>query len=99
MQFTALLPTLIGIALGRNPSGFLKQSFAAWGPIIRRRRAALFGGIGLELLVWFLAFRHTISNWTFTILTALLVVLLPRVGGARWVGRIAADDDGSVPLE
>ena len=99
VQFTALLPALIGIALGRNPSGFLNDSFAAWGPIIRRRRAALFAGIGLELLVWLLAFRHTISNWTFTILTALLVVLLPRVGGARWVGRIAADDEGSVPLE
>ena len=31
VQFTALLPALIGIGLGRNPSGFLSDVFAPYG--------------------------------------------------------------------
>jgi hypothetical protein len=82
VQLTVLLPALIGIGLGRNPSGFLNDSFASWGPMIRRTRPVLFAGIGVELLVWLLALRHTIDNWTFVLLTGALVVALPRLAAA-----------------
>ncbi len=79
VHFIALLPTLIGIALGRNPSGFLSDSFARYRPLMRETKSVLYAGIGVELLVWFGAFRHTINHWTFAILTAVLVALLPYV--------------------
>ena len=82
VQFTVLLPALIGIGLGRNPSGFLNDSFASWGPMIRRTKPVLFAGIGAELVVWLLAFRHTVSNWTFALFTGALVIALPRVAAA-----------------
>jgi hypothetical protein len=82
VSFTVVLPALIGIALGRNPSGFLGDAFGPWGELIRRNKPVLFAGIAVELLVWALAFEHTINNWTFAIATALLVIALPRLGGA-----------------
>ncbi|HMC70241.1 MAG TPA: branched-chain amino acid ABC transporter permease, partial [Mycobacteriales bacterium] len=35
VSFTVVLPALIGIALGRNPSGFLADTFGPWGELIR----------------------------------------------------------------
>ena len=64
VHFTVLLPALIGIGLGRNPSGFLGDAFDAVGRRRSARPSAVFvGGIAVEVLVWFLAFRHTINNW------------------------------------
>jgi branched-chain amino acid transport system permease protein len=80
VSFTVVLPALIGIGLGRNPSGFLADAFGPWGELIRRAKPALACGIAIELAAWFLAFEHTINNWTFAIVTAVLVVVLPRLG-------------------
>jgi hypothetical protein len=104
VQFTALLPALIGIGLGRNPSGFLNDLFASYGPMIRNVKAVFLAGVGVELLVWLLAFRHTINNWAFAIVTAAVVVLLPRVAGLVdpvAFGRSPAADDerAETPLE
>jgi hypothetical protein len=93
VQFTALLPALIGIGLGRNPSGFLNDAFASWGPLIRRTKPVLFTGIAAELLAWLLALRHTIDNWTFALFTGALAVVLPRVAAA--VNRSAYPRDRS----
>jgi len=104
VQFTALLPALIGIGLGRNPSGFLNEIFAAYAPMIRKVRTVFVAGVAAELVVWFLAFRHTINNWTFAIVTAAVVVLLPRVASAidpLAYGRSRPADDkrSRTPLE
>ena len=78
MRFTALLPALIGIGLGRNPSGFLSDFFAEYGPLIRRVKPVLFAGIAAELLLWILAFTHTINNWVFALVSLVLVGPLSR---------------------
>lgn len=99
VHFTALLPALIGIGLGRNPSGFLSDAFDRYGRLIRQARTVFLAGIGVELFVWFLALRHTIDNWAFVIATGVLVVLLPRLApGER---REAPDqlEHDDVPLE
>ena len=103
-QFTVLLPALIGIALGRNPSGFLSDAFDRWTAAIREAKAVCFAGIAAELVLWALAFRHTINNWVFVIGTAVLVGLLPRVAEmvnpkARPSGAHAADLAGVTPVE
>jgi len=104
VHFTALLPALIGIGLGRNPSGFLNDVFEQFGAMIREARAVFLAGVASELLLWFLAFRHTINNWTFAILTIALVVMLPRVGGfvksaARRPRSAASDEPAATPIE
>jgi len=78
-QFTVLLPALIGIGLGRNPSGFLSDAFARYGTMIRDVFVVFLGGVASELVLWFLAFRRVIDNWAFAIGTAVLLVALPRV--------------------
>jgi hypothetical protein len=56
------------------------------------------------LVVWFLAFRHVIGNWTFTLVTIALAVLLPRIGAVvrpTAFGRqpVTVDGWGDGPLE
>jgi hypothetical protein len=79
VSFTVVLPALIGIGLGRDPSGFLSNAFIPWRLLFGRLKRLLFAGIALALLAWFLAFEHTISNWTFALATAAIVLALPRV--------------------
>jgi hypothetical protein len=78
-EFTTVLPALIGIGLGRNPSGFLNDVFASWGPMIRRVTPVFVATVAIELGIWLLAFRHTIDNWTFTIATVVLAAAAPRI--------------------
>lgn len=81
-SFTAVMPALIGIGLGKNPSGFLSDIFVAWGPMIRKVRPVFLLGVVAELAVWFAAWREWIGNWTFAIFTIVWVVVLPRVAMA-----------------
>ena len=101
VHFTALLPALIGIGLGRNPSGFLHDGFARWRAMMRDAKGVLVAGLGAELLIWFLAFRHTINNWTFALVTAALVVLVPQLGSlldpATRRRRRGVDDAADLP--
>jgi ABC-type branched-subunit amino acid transport system permease subunit len=104
VHFTALAPALIGIGLGRNPSGFLNDVFEPYGALIRQAKVVFLGGVATELLIWFLAFRRTIDNWTFTILTAALVAILPRLPGIAHLAVLrrrspAEGESQSTPLE
>jgi branched-subunit amino acid ABC-type transport system permease component len=81
-SFTAVMPALIGIGLGRNPSGFLNDIFDAWRPMIRRAALVFWVGLGLELLAWVAAWRGWIGNWSFAIFTIGWAVLLPGVARA-----------------
>jgi len=110
-QFTTVLPALIGIGLGRNPSGFLDDSFGLWGPVVRRLRPLFLVAVGAELAVWFLALTKVVGNWTFAIFSGVVVTALPRLAQrarpelfppSRTVAvdaAVAARLDDSVPLE
>ena len=104
VHFTALLPALIGIGLGRNPSGFLDDSFARYRAMISEAKAVLVAAAAAELGLWFLAFGHTISNWTFAIATAALLVVLPQLASvfapsAYGRGRTVDHERDATPLE
>jgi hypothetical protein len=98
VQLTALLPALIGVALGRDPSGFLGDAFRSYAPMIRGRRPVLFAGIAVELGLWLLTWRDVIGRWPFAIATIALAVLLPRVAPAvdPALRAPSATDDGGV---
>jgi branched-chain amino acid transport system permease protein len=80
VHFTVLLPALIGISLGRNPSGFLADSFQRYRVMIRDLPAVFVGGLAVALLAWFLAFQHVINNWVFGLFVFVLAVVLPYTG-------------------
>jgi branched-chain amino acid transport system permease protein len=93
-QFTTVLPALIGVGLGRNPTGFVDDTFRNWGPMVRRARPVLMAGIVVELVVWLMAFQHVIDNWTFAIVTLAWATALPHL--ARLVAPAAY---GIAPVE
>jgi hypothetical protein len=78
-QFTSVMPALIGVSLGRNPSGFLHDSYKDWGLLIRGRTEVFVAGVAVELLAWLLAFQDVLGNWTFALFTMAWVLVLPRL--------------------
>jgi len=103
-QFTTVLPALIGVSLGRNPSGFLGDAFDSWRRLIGQARIVVAGAAVTEAVIWFLTFRHVVGNWTFAILTGALAVGLPRIGAALTQAESGAepgsvDEWGDGPLE
>jgi branched-chain amino acid transport system permease protein len=80
VHFTVLLPALIGIGLGRNPSGFLADSFQRYRVLIRDFPAVFVGGLAVMLLAWLLAFEHVVNNWVFGVFVFAVAALLPYMG-------------------
>jgi ABC-type branched-subunit amino acid transport system permease subunit len=91
-SFTAVLPALIGIGLGRNPSGFVNDFFVSFGPMIRKVRPVFVAGVGIELLAWLLADLGVIGNWPFALFTMAWIVVLPRVAMAVRPAAYLGDD-------
>jgi branched-chain amino acid transport system permease protein len=98
-QFTTVLPALIGVGLGRNPAGFLDDAFRSWRDLISRTLPLFLGGVVVEAVLWLLALRHTIDNWTFVLVTAVVVVGLPRASAAINTKRAGSHEADEVPLE
>jgi len=90
-------PALIGVGLGRNPSGFVNDFFEGYRPLVRKAPAVLVAGCAVEVGLWVLTLRHTIDNWTFALATIALVVLLPRVGVPRQP--VVTESAPETPLE
>ncbi|MFK5283172.1 hypothetical protein ACI3PL_26735, partial [Lacticaseibacillus paracasei] len=73
-------PGLIGVSLGRNPSGAAPQIAEGFRPLTKSRVASglALGGVAT---LWLLARSDTISNWTFvaclTVTALAIVPLLP----------------------
>jgi len=98
-RFTTVLPALVGVGLGRNPAGFLDDAFRQWRGVISRTLPLFLGGVAAEVVLWLLALRHTIDNWTFVLLTAGLLVVLPQASAALNRARTRVADAEAVPLE
>lgn len=93
---TALMPGFIGVSLGRNPNGAVAEMAVGYRPVGRSRPALVVTIIGLSLL-WVLAWRTVISNWTFVAaivvtvigIVPLLPALLQSGSGPRRSGALA----------
>lgn len=93
----AVTPALIGIGVGRNPSGSVHQVVESYRPL-KDNKPVLIGGVVVEAALYVLALTGAIGNWWFAVLTAVLVMLLPLIGqvtSAEAVRSRAAE----VPLE
>ncbi|HEY4333088.1 MAG TPA: branched-chain amino acid ABC transporter permease, partial [Ilumatobacteraceae bacterium] len=83
-------PALVGIGLGRNPSGIAQQIMDGFRPL---RKTPVATGLWVAALVvgWFLAWHNVIDNWTFTGLVLLSLLIVPVLIKAGFADRF--DDD------
>ena len=73
---TTVMPALIGVSMGKSPSGAVSDIVDNLAPL-KRAKPVLAGGLALEALVYWLTANGTISNWWFLVLSVLVVLLLP----------------------
>ena len=83
-RFTAVLPALIGVSLGRDPTGVVDRLVVEYGGL-RRAKPLLVAGLGTVAVAYLLARNDTISNWWFVVVVALVALALPAA--ARWLTR------------
>ncbi len=72
-------PALIGISLGRNPSGAVPQIVASYRPLWQTKGILALGLAG-ELLAYLLVVTHVMGNWWLVLITALIALALPALG-------------------
>ena len=73
---TTVMPALIGVSMGKSPSGAVSDIVDNLSPL-ERAKPVLAAGLALEALFYWLAATDRISNWWFLVLTLLVVLLLP----------------------
>jgi branched-chain amino acid transport system permease protein len=73
-RLATMLPGLVGVGLGRNPSGAVQDMSEGVAPL-RRDRVALVAMFGAIALWWVLRVLDVIANWPFVILLALTFVV------------------------
>ncbi|HEX5946919.1 MAG TPA: ABC transporter permease [Acidimicrobiales bacterium] len=91
-NLTLVLPALMGVSIGRNPTGTVEKVLVEFAPV-RRARPVLVGGIAVVGVGYLLARNGTISNWWLIVLTAAVVVAMP-VLATRLVPAAASGADG-----
>jgi branched-subunit amino acid ABC-type transport system permease component len=98
-QLTTVLPALMGVSMGRNPTGAVERIVVDFGGL-RKAKPVLAVGFAAAAIAYLLARNGTISNWWFVAITGLVIVAMPLAAkyllGARPEGEPA---DGEVPLE
>ncbi len=73
---------LTGLSVSRNPTGVVHALCSAYRPLLNARPVLYAGGSVAALLV-VLNLNEVIGDWSFALLTMLLVCTLPGVGAAR----------------
>ena len=72
-------PGMMGISLGKNPSGAISQLGDAFRPVAGSREASAVA-VGGPALLWLLARSGTINNWTFVAcLVVAVLAVIPAV--------------------
>jgi branched-chain amino acid transport system permease protein len=77
-NFTTVLPALLGISIGRDPSGFVERILTDLEPL-RRARSAAVVAIGVVGVGYLLARNGTISNWWFIVVVIAVLAALNLV--------------------
>jgi branched-chain amino acid transport system permease protein len=81
-KITTVAPGLVGIGLGRNPSGATQDMGEGVAPL-RRDRVVLASMFGAMALWYALRLLDVIANWPFVVLLALTFVVAGAVATAR----------------
>ncbi len=73
---TTVMPALIGVSMGKSPSGAVSDIVDRLSPL-RRAKPVLAAGFALEAVVYWLTATGAISNWWFLVLSVVVVLVLP----------------------
>lgn len=80
-SFTTILPAVIGINLGKNPSGAVSDIVQGYSAL-KNFKIAIVAIVVLLLASWALAYEDVISNWWFVIFFAVIMMGVPRLAQA-----------------
>lgn len=84
-------PALIGIGLGKNPSGIAQQIMNGFRPL--RKTPAATAAWALSVVgLWALTWRGFVSNWHFTLIIIASVVIVPRIIMSVFESRFADEE-------
>ncbi len=81
-NFTALLPGLAGIGLGRNPDGIVPYLRRDWAPVLRHR-VALASALAAGALLWALRLAGAVNGWVLFWGVAAVAIALRLYAAAR----------------
>jgi branched-chain amino acid transport system permease protein len=96
-----VLPGLIGIGLGRNPSGVVRDLGERYLPVVRHR-PVLVGLIAVGIGLYALAVTDVLPGWPWVLLSLTALALAPLVGETldeRAAAEPAAEEPAEVPYE
>ena len=95
-NFTALLPGLAGIGLGRNPSGVVPLLRTQWTRVARRKALSL-GLLGLVLALWLLRLAGAVNGWVLFWGVALVSLAVQLYARSREQSRTAPGRAAGLP--
>ena len=78
-NLSLVAPALIGISLGRNPSGAVPDIVARYKPLWQAKGVLLLG-VMAEIVAYLLVLTKVMGNWWLVLATALIAIALPAVG-------------------
>jgi branched-chain amino acid transport system permease protein len=78
-NLSLVAPALVGISLGRNPSGAVPQIVASYRPLWRVK-PVLALGVAAEVVLYLLVLSKVMGNWWFVLGTAAVAVTVPAIG-------------------
>ncbi len=78
-NLSLVAPALIGISLGRNPSGAVPQIVASYRPLWRVK-SVLALGVAAEVVAYLLVLTKVMGNWWFVLATAAIALIVPGIG-------------------
>ena len=84
-------PALIGIGLGKNPSGIAQQIMDGFRPL-RKTPAATSAWVMSILGLWVLTWRGMLSNWHFALILFASVFVVPRIIMSVFESRFADEE-------
>src|ERR687891_607512 len=108
-RFTTVMPALMGVSMGRNPTGAVEQVVREFGAL-RRVKPILVAGCAAMAVAYLLTRNDSISNWWFVVIVGVVVAAMPlaakRLAPARGLGPApapagpaSADGGDEMPLE
>jgi hypothetical protein len=80
-NLSLVAPALIGVSLGRSPSGAVPDIVANYRPLWRAK-GVLALGVLAELVVYLLTLTKVMGNWWLVLATAVIALVLPAIGRA-----------------
>ncbi len=80
-NLSLVAPALIGISLGRSPSGAAPDIVAAYRPLWRVKEVLAIGVLA-ELAAYLLVLTGVMGNWWLVLATGIIALALPAIGRA-----------------